>query len=512
MKEIIPDIDKLFKDASALDDEAPSDKVWESIENRLDKKTVIQITKSYDRLKWVAAILLLLLSGITSYLFLRDDKDSINKEMMVNAQKSRAISNATKVLKDSLVTSKDVAGNRKNNNTANLGASPNHLQKNLLNNQSNQSGSNFSVNGSYKKYSTSGQILNSTALKNVQILSGLTKKLKSKNNLLMDVISPATYELSNRSNNFIKSQNIKKLLDNQPSVDSKIVSIFPYIPLEISYNVNLYKLSSNFQPLYLSNSSLNKLDKKIGKNKSSKISPFSITAFYSPDLSFSHLSDDKPHGPDNDRHHIKGNEKHSFSFTSGIIGSYDLNKHFSIQSGISFSQSIIDNDPKNLIAEKDDHGSIKYRFDASCGFGYILPKSGPPPNLGDTLRGVSSKNTLQYAQIPLSIKYSQQHRKLSLNAMTGLSVNTLVSGNINTSLVNPSTNTKESQTINSVQGLKKFSISGLLGAGIEFSFSKLISATFSPTARIALSSINSGSVVKSYPTTIGISTGIKLRL
>ncbi len=71
MKEILPDIDKLFRDAVDQHEALPSPRVWDNIEQSLDKKTVIRITKRYDQLKKIAVVLLLLLGGVTGYLLLK---------------------------------------------------------------------------------------------------------------------------------------------------------------------------------------------------------------------------------------------------------------------------------------------------------------------------------------------------------------------------------------------------------------------------------------------------------
>src|SRR5438045_375784 len=67
MSENLHDIDKLFKDSIEGHEEMPSDKVWDAIDNNLDKTNVIQIKRKYNNLKRLAVALLLLLLGTVVY-------------------------------------------------------------------------------------------------------------------------------------------------------------------------------------------------------------------------------------------------------------------------------------------------------------------------------------------------------------------------------------------------------------------------------------------------------------
>src|SRR3954463_1301003 len=67
MSENLHDIDQLFRDSLEEHEEMPSEKVWDALDNNLDKSNIIQIKRKYNNLKRLAVALLLLLLGTIIY-------------------------------------------------------------------------------------------------------------------------------------------------------------------------------------------------------------------------------------------------------------------------------------------------------------------------------------------------------------------------------------------------------------------------------------------------------------
>ena len=67
MKGDLHEIDDLFKAGLEGKEELPEDKVWNAIEQDLDKNSAITLRKKYVRLRRAAAILLILLLGVSIY-------------------------------------------------------------------------------------------------------------------------------------------------------------------------------------------------------------------------------------------------------------------------------------------------------------------------------------------------------------------------------------------------------------------------------------------------------------
>ena len=127
-----------------------------------------------------------------------------------------------------------------------------------------------------------------------------------------------------------------------------------------------------------------------------------------------------------------------------------LNKHWSLQSGLTYSSTNIIVEPKTIYAQSDNSGSVKYRINTSSGYGYLSPSFSSNPAVGDSLYAFTSTHTLNYISIPLALKYNITKDKFSFNAMTGLSINILTQGKIET-LVEKGVN-NETEVVNNLQG------------------------------------------------------------
>ena len=70
----------------------------------------------------------------------------------------------------------------------------------------------------------------------------------------------------------------------------------------------------------------------------------------------------------------------------------------------------------------------------------------------------------------------------------------------------------EIDILNNIEGLKKIYLSGLAGIGAEYKLTGKVSFVLMPTARFALNPINKNAVVKTFPNSVGLSAGIKIKL
>ena len=248
-------------------------------------------------------------------------------------------------------------------------------------------------------------------------------------------------------------------------------------------------------------------DKKI---KIEKPSRFSATLFFSPDFTSYHLKNDKHNMQPEDATEIEKNEKHEFSSTVGILIDYKLNKHWGLQTGLTYSNTNITADPKTIYAQPDNTGNVKYRINTSSGYGYVLPSFSSNTVIGDSLYAFISTHTLQYISIPAAVKYNVAKGRFGFNVFAGLSANLLINGKIETTVDDGTNN--ETEFIKKLQGLKKVYLAGATGLGVEYRLNKKMAITFAPTFRFALTSINRDVPVKSYPNSFGLALGLKISL
>lgn len=512
MDKNLHDIENLFR--SSLDDneETPSSKVWDGVEQILDKDNVSIIKKKYSNIKRVAVLLLLLLTGLCIYdlhkSYQKRELATGNKSINNGIVKPDGFKNKPNIIRplwtDSLILVKKV----KTNTAKGLSMLIKENASTAKVKKVERMSSEYFVKNDLKQ--KEGIVLSS---KNKVFLNRSNKTIdrKKEDKVHIDIYSiNQTNKLTNHGHN---SSAIKgRAVEDKTKLFLSEISSLPNIPGK--YNVSLID-SIKLQPaviLRTTASLKNNLSgiTKVQKQSISTTSKLSASLFFSPDFGWYRLQNDVPDNQAADADEIEKGEQHEFSSTIGALINYEVSKHWTIQSGFTFSNTAITVEPKTIYAQADNSGSVKYRFNTSSGYSYVLPSFSSSPGIGDSLYAFTSIHTLQYIGIPIAIKYNFTKGNFNFNAMLGLSTNFLTKGKIETVLEKGTSN--EAEIINNIQGLKSTYLSGLLGVGAEYNLSKNIAVTFMPTARFAMSAINKGSVVKSYPNSFGLATGICIKL
>jgi hypothetical protein len=187
-----------------------------------------------------------------------------------------------------------------------------------------------------------------------------------------------------------------------------------------------------------------------------------------------------------------------------------VSKNWQLQSGLNIFTRETEIKPRTLYARPDNHGNVNYHISCSAGSAYVPLKSGSNPMQGDSTQALSAKNTLQYISIPLAVSYTFGKGKFTIDPAAGIAFNILSKGKIETTIANQSPH--ENTGTNDIEGLKSSYISSLLSVGASYKLSKIISFNFTPSARIALSSINKDAAVKTKFNSAGLAGGITIRL
>jgi len=503
MNDDLHNIDDLFKKALEEHTELPSSAVWNSIDKNLDKKKVVSISKKYNTLKWVAAVLLLFSIGMAMYTIRIRIK---NKELVREhpAEKDR--------------------GNQK---------------KGTGNNQEESS-------GSAKKNSNNITVINKSNLPEDKLPSDekaaehITKQnqkplLLNKFPITIREKSAGTNPVNNKKENYDESI--------VPNDDKDNIAVNKEPPENPAENFVLAKERSIDNILVISNlkerlqtlaiqpvlqipavSPITNMALKevlVKHNKTASIqqhimketgSPLlSATIFFSPDLVSNDVKNDHPHFMEEDSHEIKKDEKIKSSYTIGVLIDYSTGKSWKLESGVTFSTRFTDIDPKTIYARPDNNGNINYRFNCSAGYSYVTLKSpGLSPAYGDSISALTSKNVLQYIGVPFVVKYLFSKGKFSVTPGVGISANFLTKGKIETTIATTTGN--EKVTSNDILGLKSTYFSGLASLGVQYKLNRAFDLTFIPAARFALSPINKEAPVKTYLNSIGFATGITIKL
>lgn len=519
MNENLHDIDKLFKNAIDQHEEEPSSGVWENVDKNLDKKKVVLISKKYQKLKWVAAVLLLFSFGLAMFTLQTKTR---NNELI-------------KQYKHINPSSKNAAPIQKN-------GVPDTLEKiSALNNSTR-----FSIQKSTKKIIGDNHELNQNKNETdldqqspgnqVNISSGDKKGIR---NVQLPVSSKNSLQTTASGNTIVKHPVLEKYpapgsvkkerpddiqvnkdKDEVAKNNEKYLAAIPFSTYQQQPSRTESIIPPVFNPANITAGESQNPVKNIHpmkntlENKNPKRNPslglFAATIFYAPDIVSANVRNDHPGYREEDRDEVRKNESTRTASTYGILIDRVLNNKLAIQTGLTIFNRITDIHSKTIYARADDRGTVQYRFNCSSGYSYIPAKSGNSPVAGDSTKAIAAKSTLQYISVPLVIKYNIKTGKLNLSPGAGVSLNFLSRGKIETLIENVTGN--ESATTNNIQGLKSNYLNGLLSMDAEYMLTKKLALTFIPTGRFALSPINKSGPVKTTLNSIGMSAGIRLKL
>ncbi len=531
MDDDLHNIEDLFRDGLEDNEELPSPKLWNDIDNILDKDKLVSITKKYGNLKKVAMLLLFLLLGLSIYQLRYthtneavakrnidgSDTETVNgindnkRVLSLNTQPQKPLDsisfNKMRVQPDNNNTIKNESSlngtlnpsNQKDNYNQNITIDNTLIDKSIPNNK-------FKLGNKYKPENKNKVNTDSNAIADNMVASKNEKR----------AVTNSSYKLKIKNPGFVEDRQQTTVNDNVESTDQ---------PPQLLKRLNPEGIDKiNWQPKDFADTQKllqsivnNKIHLHVSaknivaantKNKGSKPSQFSVTVFYSPDIAWYRLQEDKPDNQIDNSAEIAESEQHEFSSTVGALVDYNLSKYWSLQSGLTYSNTNIIVQPKTIFAQSDNAGSIKYRINTSSGYGYVLPSFSSNPNIGDSLYAFTTTHTLKYINIPLALKYTITKGKFSFNGMAGFSTNILTVGKIETTLKKGFNN--ELQAVDKLYGLKNIYFSGLAGLGLDYKFNKKVAFSFAPTLRFALNSINKDAPVKSYPNTFGLVLGLKI--
>ena len=264
------------------------------------------------------------------------------------------------------------------------------------------------------------------------------------------------------------------------------ISILPELENTIS-GITAETLLPNFNKIKKSDLILKHSLRKLSRQSVQKIASIhriSATVYFSPDVVSTSLKNENDRYRDEDRNKIKKDEQNNFSFTTGILIGYNFSNKLTLESGFTFSSWETNIHPKTVYARQENNGDYNYKFNCSAGYSYLNVKSLPAPVAGDSLKALNSNNTIQYARVPIMMKYAIKKGRFSLIPAVGFSANFLIKGLLKTSF----STSAGIQKVNSdmINGLKPFYVSGSAGIGTQYAINNKLELAFSPSASFSI--------------------------
>lgn len=438
---------KSFRDSIESLSEMPEKHVWENIEQQLDKDNSDKYKRKYIFYKKIAGILFFLLIGFVTYVVINNQKFyRINLPSFSSSNKN-ATNNYSSVFNFKNYI-KDAKVSEESYNNSSLIQSINKDQK--ISNKVLSSG-----NQSFLAKNTD------VVIKDVELTTGINYNKLIRHESLLE---PDAFKLINLQENSLQKINFKN----------------PFLKNLLPKNNNEAKRNHLF-----------------------------ISVFAAPEYANYTLEDNDVSQYEN-KQVIQKRETHLLSFSAGVLFNYESSKKISIQSGITYSSSNININPGEIYAEKDNSGDIKYRYNTSSGYGYILPSFSASPSIGDSLFTRTSVHNLQFITVPFIVHYKLINNKVSFNPGAGVSMNFLTAAGLTTEVKD--FNNEEIEVITNLYGIKKIYFSFLLTSDLQYRLSEKWFLTATPYFKYALSAINKQNIVKTYPYNIGFGLGVKYQL
>jgi hypothetical protein len=243
------------------------------------------------------------------------------------------------------------------------------------------------------------------------------------------------------------------------------------------------------------------------QNKKERIHRFSIMPFFSVDHISARLQEQYEYDDQDESDFIK-REKPDMSYTLGFLSEYRLSNYLSLQSGFSLSNTFTSISSTVVRALQDNSGSYKFKLATTYGLAEIT-KAGTPRN-GDSILLKDASLHVQYISVPLLLKVDLKQGKLNINTSTGIGINRITGDKAEIEYATPAVS--EFETVQKIEGLKNTFFTFIAGAEASYSVNKRISAGINPVVRYAITPINKGTPIKTYPISVGIAATLRVKL
>jgi len=462
------DIDDLFRDIVEPNEMDHSNKVWDSLENHLVKKSNDRNKGIIFRLRLALGILLFLFGSFAFY-YIFNSKVTDSKSLAVLKQEKINVKSAEKINIAIKPNTNENISSIKNTEKSNAFASKNNEVVNKVGKESPLGKTN-----SLSLFASDKSIANSSK-NNITNTKDEFPVVSYKNiieSIVMDSIVKKEGEEVRVKPTIEGTSNVVKKLDSTNQV-----------------------MSTNTAISALSKVELDSIQKSQFKNR------ISLVVYFSPDFTMKYLKDND--NTDNQDEGDYNDEVSDFSYNTGLLVGYDISKKWSLKFGGSYAYISQTIKPKTVYAKTGTDGLAHYQFNTTYGTSELPRDQTTAPVIGDSINITSnSVQSIQVLGIPLFAKYQINRNKFSYYAQGGVSLNFL----INEKLIVETQN--KSETIKNIEGLNEYYFGGIIGLGIAYKPTDRFSILFEPTIKGAITPINKNTPITTRPISFGVALGL----
>jgi hypothetical protein len=512
MDKNLHNIDEIFNEAHKHFEEQPSNAVWEKLQASLDKQNADKYKRQTKEWKRIAILLILLLGSFIIYeILIITRQKEISKNHLSTKTKAEK-NNTSKVNTKSLNNDNSKQETNKKNIMKEKNLSETTLDKHKRN------------NSKYDNDHSDSKNMNSLKNPNLHDKSNISLKNKIYGEQNSKILK-TQFENNKKKRLMIFDEQLKKIKEftqrEKPSFVDNTSTTAETIKLRLLNKIHLTQIQTQLiyqQNIILPKSSLlpviDNITTKISKKSKENFKPYwTVTPFISNNWTYNHIDNDLADNTGNnlnEKDEINKREREEFSFSTGALFTRQLSKHFSIKTGIIYSNSVIAISPQEIYAKrKIDDGTIAYKYITSSGYGYVKPDFGLPPSIGDSIEASEAHHNLQSISIPLSVSWRIDKKKFSIIPSFGFTANFISNAAVKTEISDALN--KEKVDIIGLDGINRFYAGFMADINLQYSVSKKLSLNLLPNFKHALSSITKNYVVKTYPYSFGIGAGLTFK-
>ena len=498
-------IDRLFQEKFKNFEATPSDAVWDSISNNLEKKKKKRrVIPVWWKLGGVAAVIALLLTvGVSVF----NSNNNLQHLPIVNTDTNEAANKKDSVVKSSTtinnkLKSSTVLEDNTNAITKNEARKATNVNRSLQNKKSQiqSQNSNVANNKPVNKTKTSPQNPSKVKSRDAFASHTTTNKPLKLNKTKKDNLKSAINKATQKSNTVVENTNSKTSHTENLENDIK--------------KEDTDVLTNSLDPKKSVIEAIAEVNKNKNKEKEQEVedetkSKWSIAPNVAP-VYFSSLGSE---GSALDKQFNKNAKSSTVNMSYGITGSYAISNKLKVRAGVN--RVNFNHTTSNVLAFTGADASargadaqfgniaIKDNFTVSFISSEILSRTSTPELFNTKIVG-NIDQRFGFIEVPLELEYSLLDKKLGINVIGGLSTLFLNENEIYADIDGTSTLVGKANNINST------SFSANFGLGLNYKLSKHLDISLEPTFKYQMNTFNNTSG-DFKPFFIGVYSGLSFK-